>query len=134
MEGARFELRSTTGSCAVVGAYGARLIEMHVPDRDGASADVALGFDDAEAERENGGTYIGASIGRVAGRIAQARFELDGRVYELAANEPPNHLHGGRDRSFDRVSWTRQRTGRRHPRRPVRLRQSRSSKRAIRAA
>jgi aldose 1-epimerase len=108
--GGRYEIRSAGGSCAVVGAFGARLIEMHVPDRDGAYGDVSLGFDDDEAYRRHAAMYIGATVGRVAGRIARARFELDGRVVALAANEPPNHLHGGRDRSFDRVVWDAERT------------------------
>ncbi len=97
---------SEVGPVAVVGAFGARLIELWVPDRHGALGDVTLGFDRDDEYRQHRDMYVGATIGRVAGRIGGARFELDGMVYRLTANEPPNHLHGGSERSFDRVLWT----------------------------
>lgn len=84
--------------------HGATLVELHVPDRHGTSADVVLGYDDVTGYRD-GGAYLGATIGRVANRIRGATFELDGRHYDLAANEGANHLHGGAARSFDGVRW-----------------------------
>lgn len=101
----RFRLESVDGLVAVVGQYGARLIELWAPDRDGILADVTLGFDRDDDYRANAGTYMGAILGRVSGRIRKARFSVDGQEFVLAANEPPNHLHGGALRSFDRVVW-----------------------------
>jgi aldose 1-epimerase len=83
--------------------YGATLTEMHVPDRSGALGDVILGYDTLEAYRA-GAHYLGATVGRVANRIGQACFTLDGRLYPLAPNEAPHHLHGGTC-GFDRRVW-----------------------------
>jgi aldose 1-epimerase len=66
-------------------------------------ADVVLGHDSLEAYIA-GSNYFGAIIGRFANRIANARFTLDGKMYQLAANNGANHLHGGRT-GFDRVVW-----------------------------
>jgi aldose 1-epimerase len=66
-------------------------------------ADVVLGHDSLE-EYIGGSNYFGAIIGRFANRIANARFTVDGKTYRLAANNGPNHLHGGRT-GFDRVVW-----------------------------
>ncbi len=65
---------------------------------------VALGYGTAQ-EYLDGRDYVGALIGRVAGRVAGARFVLDGREYPLTANEGENQLHGGAD-SFDKRRWT----------------------------
>jgi aldose 1-epimerase len=83
--------------------YGARLRECFVPDAKGRMADVALGFDTLEDYVAIGGS-TGAICGRYGNRIAGARFELGGRRYELSANEPPNHLHGGFEQ-FARRLW-----------------------------
>ena len=87
-------------------SLGATLMEWHVPDRDGEFADVVLGFD---AELEYLGPdnqYFGCTTGRYANRIAGGKFVLDGVAYKLAANNGPNHLHGGVDRSLSRVEWS----------------------------
>lgn len=89
-------LESPDAMRAAVTDYGAALVSLAVPDRDGEYRDVVLGHDDA-AGYEKGGGFIGGTIGRFANRIADARFELDGRVYELSTNDGPNCLHGGRD-------------------------------------
>lgn len=84
--------------------YGAIVTRLLVPDRDGQIADVVLGFNDLDsylADRD----YVGALIGRVAGRIAGAQFALDGKTYELAQNDFPNHLHGGSE-GFNKKIWT----------------------------
>lgn len=94
--------------------FGARIVQLRVPDRAGAIADVVLGFSDVAGYAVDC-PYFGATIGRVANRIAKARFTLDGREYPLAANESPQgartHLHGGR-RGFDKVLWTAEPTQR----------------------
>src|SRR5271165_7557742 len=74
--------------------YGGIVTRLLVPDRNGRLADVVLGFNDLDSYIA-GHSYFGAIIGRVAGRITGARFDLDRKTYELARNEAPNHLHGG---------------------------------------
>ena len=95
-------LESSDGMRAAVTDYGAALVSLAVPDRKGKMRDVVLGHDDASGY-ENGSGYIGVTVGRFANRIAGARFELDGKVYELTANDGANCLHGGRDFFKDRI-------------------------------
>lgn len=89
---------------AVLTDLGARLLELHVPDRDGVRADVVLGRPDLRTTFQDR-NYMGATAGRYAGRIRKGAFVLDGRAYQLAQNEGANHLHGGR-RGFDQYSWS----------------------------
>src|SRR5215831_17790510 len=74
--------------------YGAIITAIRTPDRHGERDDVALGFDSL-AGYLAGSPYFGAVVGRYANRIARGRFTLDGRTYQLAANNGPNSLHGG---------------------------------------
>jgi len=84
-------------------SYGGIILSLKVPDRDGALGDVALGYD--ELDGYLGETpYFGAIIGRYGNRIGAAAFELDGATFALAANNGPNHLHGG-SVGFDKVVW-----------------------------
>jgi aldose 1-epimerase len=96
-------LTSPTGMRARVLTYGALLSELHVPDRDGKTADVVLGFDQLDTYL-SGHPYFGATTGRYANRIARGRFTLDGREYTLAVNNGPNHLHGG-VKGLDKRVW-----------------------------
>ena len=80
-------------SCKVL-TYGATLQSLFVPDKNGNPVDVVLGYDTLREYMENDG-YLGATVGRFANRIADARFSLNGKEYHLAANNGPNHLHGG---------------------------------------
>jgi aldose 1-epimerase len=98
-----YTLRNTHGIEARVTDYGAVILSLLVPDREGRPADVVLGFDEP-ADYEDNPPYLGAVVGRYANRIAGGRFTLEGREYELARNEGPHHLHGGR-RGFDSVVW-----------------------------
>ena len=98
-----FTLRNAKGMTAKVMTYGAIITEIKVPDRHGAMANVVLGADDFDQYRK-GFPAAAAVIGRVANRIAGARFSLDGVEYKLAANNGPNHLHGGR-KGFAQVVW-----------------------------
>jgi len=66
-------------------------------------ADVVLGFDTLDEYVANR-VFMGATVGRVANRIAGAAFTLDGRAYPLAASDPPHHLHGGA-RGWDKRLW-----------------------------
>lgn len=84
--------------------YGGALRSLRVPGRDGQIVDVLLGFDSLE-DYQVQNKYIGALIGRYANRIGGARFTLNGKEYSLAANDGPNHLHGGTV-GFDKQVWT----------------------------
>lgn len=84
--------------------YGARLVELWIPDRDGRLGDVVLGFDRCEDYVERGNLYFGATVGRYGNRIAGGRFSLQGNDYQLDCNEGANHLHGGR-KGWDRRLW-----------------------------
>jgi aldose 1-epimerase len=84
---------------------GATLAELHVPDARGQLADVVLGFDHEAGYQSPDNQSFGCICGRVANRIALGRFTLDGREYQLAVNNGPNHLHGGLERALQRVEW-----------------------------
>jgi aldose 1-epimerase len=98
-----YVLTSAKGMKAKVITYGAILTELDVPDRDGKFADVVLGFDDLEGYLGKH-PYFGATVGRVANRIAKGQFTLKGKAYHLAVNNGPNALHGGK-KGFDKVVW-----------------------------
>jgi aldose 1-epimerase len=104
----RYLLGSPSGVCALLSTRGAGLVALRAPDRDGRFADIVLGFDTADEYAANADTYFGVTVGRVANRIGGARFQLGDSTYALAANDGRNHLHGGVDRSFDRVDWEAQ--------------------------
>lgn len=83
--------------------YGGIILSLRVPDRDGQFDDVVLGYETLE-EYIDGSPYFGAIVGRYANRIAGGRFTLNGKTYDLAANNGPNHLHGGTV-GFDKRVW-----------------------------
>lgn len=97
-------LRGEGGLELEVISYGGIVTRLLAPDRRGNMADVVLGFADPRNYLATH-PYFGAIVGRVAGRITGARFTLDGKIYELPANESPNHLHGG-IHGFDKKIWT----------------------------
>lgn len=74
--------------------FGATIIEIHCPDKDGNDTDIVLGFDNLDSYLQPC-DYFGATIGRFGNRIANGKFELNGKEYTLAKNDFPNHLHGG---------------------------------------
>jgi aldose 1-epimerase len=98
-----YVLTNSRGMKAKVMTYGALLTELHVPDKNGKFDDVVLGFDDLKGYL-GGHPYFGATVGRVANRIAKGKFTLDGKEYQLAANNGPNALHGGK-KGFDKMVW-----------------------------
>lgn len=99
---ALFRLRHANGMEVAICNLGAKVLQILVPDRDGALGDVALGYDSLAA-LQAGAPSMGAFIGRYAGRIAQARYTLDGTTYTLAPNAGPHALHGGPNGSRHRV-------------------------------
>ena len=98
-----YTLTNKKGLVAKVMTYGATLTELHVPDKNGRSADIVLGFSDF-AKYEAGHPFFGTTTGRVANRIAKGRFTLDGKEYKLFVNNNGNTLHGGRV-GFDKKVW-----------------------------
>ena len=99
-----YTLTNARGLVARITNYGAIVTELHVPDRAGRLADVVLGFDSVD-QYVKSNPYFGAIVGRVANRIMNARFDLDGRSFALESNDKPHHLHGG-TRGWDKVVWT----------------------------
>jgi aldose 1-epimerase len=84
-------------------AFGARIVALYVPDRNGRFDDIVLGYDSLR-EYQADDAYFGAIVGRVANRIENASFELNGVRYELLRNHGPHHLHGG-PRGFSSRLW-----------------------------
>ena len=107
-EAALFTLTNANGLRARVTEYGATLVSMEVPDRDGKLADITHGYDTLDGWLTNT-SYFGATVGRFANRIANGRFTLDSKESKLATNNEPGgipcHLHGGAT-GFDKVLWT----------------------------
>ena len=99
-----FTITNAHGLRARVISYGARLCELHVPDRDGKLGDIVLGHDRIE-DYVAGTKYFGATCGRYANRIAAGQLQIDGQAVQLDRNEGANHLHGGQ-MGFDRKLWT----------------------------
>ena len=98
-----YTLTNKNGMRVSIMNYGATIVNIVVPDRAGRFADVVLGFDQL-APYLRKSPYFGATIGRYANRIAQAKFELDHVTYHLPVNNGPNALHGGL-RGFDKHVW-----------------------------
>jgi aldose 1-epimerase len=84
--------------------YGAKIVSLHVPDRNGKMTDVVLGHNNIDEYLSSKEPYFGAVCGRTCNRIAKGRFTLDGQEYRLAVNNGPNNLHGGL-KGFNAVVW-----------------------------
>lgn len=91
-----YTLSNEAGMEIAVSDYGATLVQVIVPDREGHPCDVVLGFDEAAGYEETG-TFFGATVGRNANRIGGASIEVNGKKYELAKNDNGNNLHSGPD-------------------------------------
>ena len=94
IEVSKYTIKNANGMQAVFTDFGATVVDLLVPDRDGNPVDVSLGYDNVNSYDEET-TYFGAIVGPYANRIADAKFELDGVVYELDANNNENNLHSG---------------------------------------
>jgi aldose 1-epimerase len=105
-----FVLATDSGMRVGVINYGATVVSVEVPDREGKLADVVLGFDGIEGYQSASNPYFGATCGRYANRIAQGRFSIDGTEYSLATNNGPNALHGGVV-GFDKKIWAAETVG-----------------------
>src|SRR5215204_4886154 len=109
-----FTLTNSKGGEARITDYGATVVSLKMPDREGKSDDIVLGMNSVEGYTNNtymkANPYFGAIAGRYANRIAKAKFTLGGTEYKLAANNGANNLHGGKI-GFDKVFWTAREIG-----------------------
>lgn len=99
-----YTLTSKQGDVIKLTNYGATIVEINVPDRDGNKANVTFGYDSFDGYL-NGDPYFGKVVGQYANRIAKGKFMLDDVEYTLALNNGPNTLHGGPTGWHSRV-WT----------------------------
>jgi aldose 1-epimerase len=99
-----YVLTNAHGVEARISTYGATIVSLKTPDRDGHLANIVLGFDRLESYLAAAVPYYGATVGRYANRIAKGRFTLQGASYQLTLNDGPNSLHGG-GRGFDKRIW-----------------------------
>lgn len=83
--------------------YGARLVTLKVPNKDGGVTDVILGYDSAKEYKENYNNFYGAIVGRYGNRIGKASFTLNGESYSLEKNDGENSLHGGTNGVYNKV-------------------------------
>jgi aldose 1-epimerase len=98
----KYTLKNANGISVSIINYGGILTEVNVPDRNGKTANVTLGFDSLDGYLEPD-PYFGALVGRYGNRIAKGQFTLDGKTYKLAVNNGVNHLHGGKVGFNDRL-------------------------------
>lgn len=98
-----YTLTNKNGLVAKITNYGGIITELHVPDKTGKKSDIVLGYDKVD-DYVKATPYFGAVIGRVANRIKNAQFSLEGKQYKLAANNAPHTLHGGKV-GWDKVIW-----------------------------
>lgn len=98
-----YTLTNNNGMKVSITNYGGIIVSVWVPDKNGIMADVVLGYDNVSLYEKNN-PYFGAIIGRYGNRIAKGKFSLDGKSYQLATNNAPNHLHGG-NKGYDKVKW-----------------------------
>lgn len=99
-----YTLSNSNGMQARVINYGAILVNLFVPDKDGKLDDVVLGFDNLEGYYGNG-SFFGATIGPSANRIGGASFEINGKTYQLDVNDGPNNLHSHMENGYHKQVW-----------------------------
>jgi len=100
----RYTLTNKNGVVMQVINYGGIITSLRVPDKNGVSEDVVLGYDSLSGYLK-ATPYFGAIVGRYGNRIANGKFKLDGKTYTLAQNNNGQHLHGGL-KGFDKVYWS----------------------------
>jgi len=103
-------IHNESGMTASFCENGARLMSLFVPDKSGKLTDVVIGFSDPSDYDSSGEPYFGATIGRFGNRICKGKFELDGKAYQLTANNGENTLHGGKT-GFQYQNWKLEQVG-----------------------
>ena len=99
-----YTLVNDRGMTVEITDFGGTIVSIKTPDKNGKITDVCLGYDSV-ADYEQADGYLGALVGRVANRIANASFELNGETYSLFANNGPSCLHGGK-KGYSHVIWS----------------------------
>jgi len=99
-----FIIKNKHGVEASFTNYGARIIGLKMPDKNGVQTDVIVGFSGVDQYIQSTEPYFGATIGRYGNRIAKGKFNLDGTTYSLPINNGVNSLHGGK-KGFQDVIW-----------------------------
>src|SRR5688572_1956009 len=100
----QYTLTNSSGMIVKIINYGGTVTDIIVPDKNGQAGNVVLGYDSLAGFLQSGNPYFGCLVGRYANRIANAKFTLDGREYNLAPNNNGNTLHGG-VKGFDKRVW-----------------------------
>jgi aldose 1-epimerase len=98
-----FQLTNDAGNVVELIDYGAIVVSIQVPDKNGKKTNVTAGFSSIDGYLQRH-PYFGATVGRFCNRIAKGKFTLEGKTYSLATNNGPNHLHGG-EIGFDKRMW-----------------------------
>ena len=98
-----YTLTNKNGMTVKIINYGAAVVSLTAPDRNGKHEDVVLGYDNLEGY-ETDNSYFGAIVGRYGNRIGKGKFKLDGKEYQLSINNGENHLHGGTN-GFNKKVW-----------------------------
>jgi len=91
---ALYTLKNKHGMVVQITNFGAKIVSLYVPDVNGNFSDIVLGYESIEGYIK-GNPYFGAICGRCANRIANGKFAIDGKNYQLPVNNGPNSLHGG---------------------------------------
>lgn len=99
-----YTLKSSAVELQVM-TYGARVVSLDAKDREGKMGNIALGYANFDDYLKDNKTYFGSVPGRYANRIANGKFMLDGKSYQITINDGPNALHGGKE-GFDVRNWT----------------------------
>ncbi len=102
----QFQLRGDGGVVVEIISRGATIRSILAADAQGERVDIVNGFDDVAGYESEANQYFGCTTGRVCNRIGGAKFEIYGETFKLAANDGNNTLHGGGERSLDKVVWT----------------------------
>ena len=103
-------LRNRKGYEVAISNYGGAIMAIMVPDKDGNVANVIQGHDSIEQLTSGNEPYLSTLIGRWGNRICKGQFILNGKEYQLALNDGPNHLHGGK-KGFNAKVWEARQMG-----------------------